>query len=161
MQVEACPTSCLAASAERRLRGRKQTGMASMQQSLLLSTEDFMKTQRAKQEAFPTRGLTFASSSSFRRRWIWILRRVGTFLMPCNSTGAALQLTSIDGGRLGDNLTPAPEGCVLPHRAVAKGAGCSTSEGYPAVKCLARDASHAAPHACLQRCPCTSLPRVP
>ena len=48
--------------------GREQAGMAGMQPSLLLSTKGLMSTLRADRTALHYRGLTFASSSSFRRR---------------------------------------------------------------------------------------------
>ena len=108
--------------------------MAGMQESLLLSTRDLMETKRAKREAFPYRGLTFASSSSLRRRWIWILSLVGTFLMPCNSTKAALQPTSFHWGRLGHILHPSHQlqRVLCFHTgSVPRGLGVAPQEGCP------------------------------
>ena len=139
---------------QRWLRGREQAGMAGMQPRLL-STKLSIHTLRAKQQALHYRGLTFASSSSLRRRWIWILSLVGTFLMPCNITRQvpALQPTN-DWGRLGHELHPSHplQSAVCFHTwwchtgSVLSGLGVAPQEGYPTVECIARNGSCAAPH---------------
>lgn len=61
---------------------------------------------------------TLASSSSFRRRWIWMRSLTGTFLIPCIADGS---LVSGQGARCGSKVLTCRFGS----------AGCASLASYP------------------------------